>query len=101
MRLPRYYSSKARCIHYFNTRKQLKQAGTPLTENRNKSKVKIGARSQPIQRRRAMTEATKKLTEEQERIVWQHICGRITDDDRNPEEVIRENYNGDRSRYLR
>ena len=48
-----------------------------------------------------MTEATKKLTEEQERIVWQHICGRITDDDRNPEEVIRENYKGDRSRYLR
>ena len=43
----------------------------------------------------------RKLTEEQEDYVWQLICLHMTDEDRNPIEAIQEDYNGDRSRYLR
>lgn len=47
-----------------------------------------------------MAEATKKLTEEQEKHVWQYIYAHMNDDDRDPNKVVEEDFNGDRSRYL-
>ncbi|OGZ63137.1 MAG: hypothetical protein A2998_01820 [Candidatus Staskawiczbacteria bacterium RIFCSPLOWO2_01_FULL_37_25b] len=44
---------------------------------------------------------SKVLTAEQEEFVWFFICSHMSPDDKNPCEVIKENYGGDRSRYLR
>lgn len=41
------------------------------------------------------------LTEEQEKKVWERICSSMTAGDRDPEEVIREDYEGNKSHYLR
>jgi RecJ-like exonuclease len=41
------------------------------------------------------------LTPEQEDFVWGFVCSKMAEGDRNPEEVVAQDYNGDRSRYLR
>ncbi len=49
-----------------------------------------------------MSNATERkvLTKEQESFVWLFVCSHMDPDDRNPNEVIEQNFNGDRSRYL-
>ena len=42
----------------------------------------------------------KYLTPEQEKKVWEAICIAKQDDDRDPEVVIEESYNGNRMLYL-
>jgi len=41
------------------------------------------------------------LTEQQEQFVWNYICFRMNSEDRSPVDVVREDYQGNRSEYLR
>lgn len=41
-----------------------------------------------------------RLTAEQEGYVWQWICWHMNDDDKNPIDVIKDDYHGDKSLYL-
>lgn len=47
-----------------------------------------------------MSETSQKLTEEQKNRVWSTIDKNQCSDDRDPKEVIREDYNGNEDAYL-
>ncbi|MBU4274453.1 hypothetical protein KKE19_01420 [Patescibacteria group bacterium] len=48
-----------------------------------------------------MTEEITPLTPEQKEKIWRAISDRTLPDDRDPQEIIAEDYNGDEDRYLR
>jgi len=47
------------------------------------------------------TGAERQLTEAQRAKIWQVIHSMMREDDRDPQEVIRDRYGGDEERYLR
>jgi len=40
------------------------------------------------------------LTEAQKKFVWRYVCAKMASDDKNPCEVVREDYAGDLGHYL-
>ncbi len=45
--------------------------------------------------------SVQELTPEQKKLTWETICERMQEDDKDPYDVIREDFDGDEEKYLR